>query len=225
LLTIEQKELISFVMELFSDDEFNLHVCKVYETIDRLDFGQLAALPELYAIIRALSPQIVIETGVASGLSSAFILHALRRNNSGQLYSIDLPPYVISYEDTEFVSLPKGLEVGWAVKEEDRKGWSLIFGNSLDVLPRLCKKLGKLDIFIHDSRHTYSVMFNEYKTVWPYLSSSGLLISDDVTRNDAFRVFSILVGRKPIFLVAPRIFPLWSGGICDKIAVIGVIRK
>jgi len=225
LLTIDEKELISFVMELFNDNDFNLHVRKVYKTIGRLDFGQLAALPELYAIIRAISPQIIIETGVASGLSSAFILHALRRNDSGWLYSIDLPPYMIRYEDTEFVSLPKGLEVGWAVKGEDRKRWSLIFGNSLDVLPKLCKKLGKLDIFIHDSRHTYSVMFNEYKNCWPYLRSGGLLISDDVTRNDAFKDFSILVQRKPIFLVAPRIFPIWSGGICDKIAVIGILRK
>jgi hypothetical protein len=49
---------------------------------------------------------------------------------------------MIRYEDTEFVSIPKGLEVGWAVKREDRKRWSLIFGNSLDA--RLCKNLGKL---------------------------------------------------------------------------------
>jgi cephalosporin hydroxylase len=173
LLSRNYEELVSFCNELFNDYNFNLHIHRVYKTIDRLDFGQLAALPELYAIVRSLTPQVIVETGVASGLSSAFILHALSRNQHGHLYSIDLPPYTIKYEDTEFVSVPRGLEVGWAVKEEDRRRWALIFGNSLNELPKLCKKLGKLDIFIHDSRHTYSVMLNEYKTAWPYLEVGG----------------------------------------------------
>jgi predicted O-methyltransferase YrrM len=217
MLSRNYEELVYFIQELFFNDyNFNLHIRKVYKTINRLDFGQLAALPELYAIIRSLAPQVVVETGVASGLSSAFILHALSRNQHGHLYSIDLPPYTIDYEDTEFVSIPKDFGVGWAIKEEDRESWTLILGDSFNELPKLCKKLGELDIFIHDSRHTYSTMFNEYRTVWPHLKKGGLLISDDISRNDAFRDFSMLVRRKPSFLIAPRIFPAWSGGFVIK---------
>jgi predicted O-methyltransferase YrrM len=47
--------------------------------------------PIIYTIIRCLKPRIVIETGVANGASSTFILSALEKNNLGKLYSIDLP--------------------------------------------------------------------------------------------------------------------------------------
>jgi len=47
--------------------------------------------PIIYTLIRCLKPRIVIETGVANGASSTFILSALEKNNLGKLYSIDLP--------------------------------------------------------------------------------------------------------------------------------------
>jgi hypothetical protein len=47
----------------------------------------------LYAIVRAYKPDIVVETGVARGASSSFILCAMHENGKGHLYSIDLPPY------------------------------------------------------------------------------------------------------------------------------------
>jgi predicted O-methyltransferase YrrM len=43
----------------------------------------------LYAICRILLPRIVVETGVASGFSSASMLQALEDNEVGELYSID----------------------------------------------------------------------------------------------------------------------------------------
>jgi hypothetical protein len=45
-----------------------------------------------YALCRALKPQVVLETGVAFGVTSSFILKALAVNASGALHSIDLPP-------------------------------------------------------------------------------------------------------------------------------------
>lgn len=47
----------------------------------------------LYTIVRAYKPEIVVETGVAHGVTSAFMLCAMHENNKGHLYSIDLPPY------------------------------------------------------------------------------------------------------------------------------------
>src|SRR5438552_15169364 len=44
----------------------------------------------LYAIVRAYSPSLVVETGVLYGHSSAAILAALEDNGTGQLTSIDL---------------------------------------------------------------------------------------------------------------------------------------
>jgi hypothetical protein len=41
--------------------------------------------------VRSLKPRVIVETGVASGLSSAHILRALAANGTGTLHSIDLP--------------------------------------------------------------------------------------------------------------------------------------
>ena len=47
-----------------------------------------------YLLIRVTHPEVVIETGVAFGISTAFVLQALRENGSGGLHSVDLPPIV-----------------------------------------------------------------------------------------------------------------------------------
>ena len=47
--------------------------------------------PVLYATVRVARPDIVVETGVGSGVSSTFFLSAMEANGVGRLYSIDLP--------------------------------------------------------------------------------------------------------------------------------------
>ena len=49
-------------------------------------------LARLLPVCRLLEPQVVLETGVAYGVSSAFILRALEENGHGILHSVDLPP-------------------------------------------------------------------------------------------------------------------------------------
>jgi len=44
-----------------------------------------------YAAVRILKPECVVETGIANGVSSAYILLALHRNQRGKLHSIGLP--------------------------------------------------------------------------------------------------------------------------------------
>ena len=58
--------------------------------------GVGAAGEDFYVMLRMLKPDIVVETGVFSGVSSSFILKALGDNNTGMLYSVDHP---LSEED------------------------------------------------------------------------------------------------------------------------------
>lgn len=52
-----------------------------------------SALAEiLWVVVRHTQPKIAVETGVARGISSAFILDAMARNGDGHLFSVDLPP-------------------------------------------------------------------------------------------------------------------------------------
>lgn len=169
------------------------------------DHGQGVPLI-LYSIVRAYKPAIIVETGVARGISSAFILCAMNENRKGHLYSIDLPPYMAydKIDKEKFHVLKDGQRhkitenlVGDFVPEYLKDRWTLILGDAKTKLPELLKKINKIDIFFHDSLHTYEHMLFEYETAWPHITKNGLLISHDVLWNEAFLEFSKKVNLKP----------------------------
>jgi hypothetical protein len=50
--------------------------------------------------------------------------------------------------------------------------------------------LGIVDLFFHDSEHTYENMLWEYRTIWPYIRmGGGVLASHDTDWNTAFKDF------------------------------------
>lgn len=141
----------------------------------------------LYAITRILKPKVVVETGVNEGYSSQAILSAMNLNNFGKLYSIDLPN-VINAPDGKSYNL-NGKEVGYIVPFHLRKRWELRFGDSKILLYPLLSELEEIDIFIHDSLHTYDHMLYEYMAAWPFINKNSLLISHDIQMNPAFKKF------------------------------------
>lgn len=137
-----------------------------------------------YLMCRLLEPEVVVETGVAYGVSSAFILKALEQNGRGTLHSIDLPPPGLQSEEFRGIAVPGSL----------RERWTLHEGAGKRVLPGLLEGLGTLDLFLHDSLHTHRNMLREFGLVWPYLEPGGVTLADDVERNGAF---GELKARKP----------------------------
>ncbi len=156
----------------------------------------------LYALCRFLKPRAVVETGVGLGVSSYFILQALRDNGSGELYSIDYPGSVYSSDAgiriNEASYTSSDGSPGCLVPDSLREHWKLILGKSSDELSPLCKRLGSVDLFFHDSEHTYQNMLEEYETVWPYIREKGVLSSHDIGWNDSFEDFSKKNGCTPI---------------------------
>lgn len=147
----------------------------------------LDLLEIVYGIVRYHRPKVVVETGVGLGGSSLFILKALHDNGCGRLYSIDLPEFDKYYPDIikDYNLDPKVFKkiagkIGWLVPEELRYRWELIEGDAKLELPKLLKKLERIDIFLHDSLHTYDHMMFEYAEAWEYLRDGGILMSDDV---------------------------------------------
>lgn len=141
----------------------------------------------LYCAVRALRPESIVETGVSHGASSWIILNALHKNGHGRLYSIDLPNH-----DTNFnYNFSNGLlQTGWVVPETLRSRWQLLLGSSRELLPPLLAKLDEIDMFFHDSDHSYENMKFEFAQVLPFLKKYGLIISDDVQKNFAFSEFA-----------------------------------
>lgn len=142
----------------------------------------------LYLVVRILRPSVVLETGVASGCSSAIILLALNKNKHGHLHSIDIV-------DTTST----GAKIGWLIPESLKKRWTFHKGKSLDIMPTLLSNLKQVNIFLHDSDHSYSNMMDEFKLVWPYLTPGGVLLADDIDRHNAFFDFCFSIGVKPMW--------------------------
>lgn len=161
---------------------------------------------DFYVMLRLLRPKIVVETGVAAGVSTTFILKALEDNNEGTLCSID---YSLSEQEyaaavqagleTAF-PLPEGKQTGFAIPEKLKGRWVLHLGKSKEILPNLLNELGSIDVFLHDSDHSYENMMFEYCATWDYLPEGGLLLSHDTDLNSAFNDFSKKVNVKPIEL-------------------------
>jgi hypothetical protein len=129
-----------------------------------------------YALVRALAPSSIVETGVCYGVTSSFILSALEQNRSGDLYSVDMPP--LGGRANAFV--------GWLVPKELRSRWHLLLGPSKHVLPKLLAKVGTVGMFLHDSNHTYRNIWRELRTVSPRLARRSFVVADDVEGNSAF---------------------------------------
>ncbi len=146
----------------------------------------------LYFLIKKLKPKVVVETGVAAGKSTGFILQALHDNEFGKLYSIDLPFqwYIYGDHKLHLDSLPPDKTPGYLVSQRLKKKWHLVLGTTNQVLPKLLKKLGTIDIFFHDSEHTDETMMFEYNISWPTITRKGVLISDDISYTEAFNDFS-----------------------------------
>lgn len=159
----------------------------------------------LCVVCLVLRPSVVVETGVGAGLSSTFILQALNDNHKGNLYSIDLPRATYMTEKGEEIDdstwIPeKSRKSGWLIPESLRDRWELLLGKSKDRLLPLLKKLKHVDLFFHDSEHTYENMFWEYQITWQYVTTNGMLASHDVDMNKAFIDFSKTVNQEPVII-------------------------
>jgi predicted O-methyltransferase YrrM len=120
---------------------------------------------------------VVVESGGFIGMSSAFILKALADEKlaASKLYSIELS------EDCEQGALiPEDLRSSHGFVPMRGRIEHFLKGNQLPQL---------IDMFLHDSSHSYQHMLWEFRQFWPRLRDGGLLVSHDVQMNAAFPEF------------------------------------
>ena len=132
----------------------------------------------LYGLTRWLRPTVVVESGGYVGMSSAFILKALADEGltTAKLHSIELS---------------QECEQGALIPDELRSVSSSFVpmrGRIEDFLRRN-ELPSSIDMFLHDSSHSYRHMLWEFHQFWPRLRDGGLLVSHDVQMNAAFPEF------------------------------------
>lgn len=112
---------------------------------------------ELYTFIYDLQPEVVVETGFATGKSAMQILAAMDANDKGSLYSVEC-----------FVNQPIF-----------HPRLNFYRGMSHDHLVPIFLKSGPWDVFLHDSDHEVGCQTFEYELAWAFLKPGGVLMSDD----------------------------------------------
>lgn len=141
--------------------------------------GDAGFVRAIWCLVRHLKPRNVVESGVAHGVTSRFILEALERNGNGCLWSIDRPPMEPEWKQ----------EIGIAVGDRFRGRWSYILGSSRRRLPKLLADLGQIDLFIHDSLHSERNVRFEMDRAWAVLRPGGAIVVDDIDVNRGFHSF------------------------------------
>ncbi len=160
--------------------------------------GDAGLVRAIWCLIRHLKPARVIETGVAHGVTSRFILEALARNGGGHLWSIDLPP----------IERDLRKQVGMAVGDRYAGRWTYIEGSSRRRLPGMLSQLGQIDLFIHDSMHSERNVRFELDQAWAALKPGGAIVVDDVDANWGFRSFTqTFSGHESIICEAEPLHP------------------
>ena len=128
----------------------------------------------------AYPTEVVIETGVAHGVTSRIVREALEQNNLGHLWSIDLPfPF-----DRQLHA-----ETAVAVTDACRPRWSYVEGSSRQRLPPLIAEVGHVEMFIHDSLHTARNTLFEIEQAAAAMPVGGIILVDDIGSHEGFAVF------------------------------------
>ena len=152
----------------------------------------------LYWLVRRIKPNTVVQTGVSNGLSSAFIMLALAKNGpEGRLHVIDLP-YIFDPADPHWtqqgylhgVVIPQGKSSGWMVPDIYRDRFEVGVGDAKALLPPLIDRLDAIDMFFHDSDHTYNHMMFEFNQAMRKLKAHGVIVADDISWNTSLWDFA-----------------------------------
>ncbi len=138
------------------------------------DDGDSALARAAWCLTAHLPARRTVETGVGRGITTRTILDGLARNGEGRLWSIDLP--ALHRRDLD-------AQVGFVVPPARRDRWTLIEGSSRRKLPGLLKRLGAVDLFVHDSLHTERNIRFELEQAWPFVRPGGTVVVDDVHMN------------------------------------------
>jgi Methyltransferase domain len=168
--------------------------------------GESALCRAAWCVSLHTRPEVVVETGVAHGVTTRVVLEALTQNELGHLWSIDLPfPF-----DQQLHA-----ETAVAVTDACRARWSYLEGSSRQRLTPLVAQVGQIELFIHDSLHTAKNTMFEMEQVASAMQVGGVMLIDDIESHEGFATFA---GKHPAYRTL-----VCSPG--DKMGLFGIAVK
>jgi len=191
-------EIDRYFEELLNDKELARHIESGFQLINVGKDSTVAYGRRIvwYAIIRALKPKIVVETGVEHGVGACVITSALLRNQSEGF----LGRYIGTELNEKSGTLLSG---GYASVGQ------IYFGDSIETLSRLEEKI---DVFINDSSHDSNYEFREYLAISNKLGSKAIILGDNAHASTSLSSFSRQFNRNFVFLPEQPSNHWYSGG-------------
>jgi predicted O-methyltransferase YrrM len=173
----------TYIAEINNDSQLKAHVRARTLTSKRRRLAdsevRLSRRAGWYAIIRAVKPSHVVETGTDKGLGSCAMAAALLRNGHGVLTTIDINP-----------------DSGYLIAGDYAGVTERVIGDSVQVLQ---KGVMTIDLFLHDSLHTRAYEIAEFEAVAPQLSGRAVVLSDNAHVTDALPTWAERTGRSFAF--------------------------
>jgi hypothetical protein len=136
-----------------------------------------------YAVIRAMKPKLVVETGVHQGVGAVTIISALMRNSEdgfpGRYIGTDIDPGAGELLNGKY------LQYG-----------EVLFGDSIESLENINEEV---DVFINDSDHSEIYEAKEYVVIGPKLGTGAIVLGDNSHATDALLKYSKATNRRFLF--------------------------
>jgi hypothetical protein len=179
--------IAGYLDEIDADQELREHV-RMYtarstrrELADKVvRFGRRVGW---FALVRAVKPRLVVETGVDKGYGSCVLTAALRHNaqegHPGRYIGTDIDP-----------------EAGYLLAPPYDAFGRILYGDSISSLRALTQKI---DVFINDSDHSPDYEAEEYRTVAGLLGPESFVIGDNAHATPRLLEFALQTGRTFVF--------------------------
>jgi predicted O-methyltransferase YrrM len=183
----EPKVILGYIEEAQQDEELKKHIVSIIRNSEyrryadeRVEFGRRLGW---YAMVRALKPKIVIETGIDKGMGSVLLCSALLRNKAegfeGRYYGTDINP-----------------KAGLLLTGKYSSVGEVLYGDSITSLKKFTQPI---DLFINDSDHSADYEYQEYQVVEPLLSDDAVILGDNSHATDRLARFSLECNRQFLF--------------------------
>ena len=185
-LNKSNEEINKYLEEILNDKELSQHITS---TIELASPRSADLVPRYgrrigwYALIRALKPRLVVETGLDKGLGSCVIASALLRNRNegfaGNYIGIDIMPHA-----------------GWLLQAPYNEAGKIIYSDAITALQQIKEPI---DLFISDSDHNPEYELKEYQAAAPILSENAFIVGDNSHGSPSLIDFAQATNRNFLF--------------------------
>jgi len=172
-------EINRYVNEILGDQELQNHVVNHTKAYGAADSGadiipKYARRIGWYAFVRALKPNVIIETGVEKGLGTVVLAAAVKKNTEegggGHVYGTDI-----------------NQSAGWLLQPPYSQFATILYGDSIASLKSFDQAV---DLFINDSDHSSDYEAQEYRVIKSKLAPHALILGDNAHCSDALMDFA-----------------------------------